>query len=442
MSGLLLLSETWQAQHRPPLCELIGIFGYQEQHSTDMLSGALGLAMRKAHEWRGDLKTSVLSADVKSAFDNVKPAILARALQSDGLHPHLIRCIIGEQLYLQARASLQGTDGDIICYNASMRQGGVESAWGFNAIARMVIRSAMTCWVASGAIGLELPLVRSLTHAIWADNFYLMGRDLHDLALLFRGVTEGLHEAGLRWKADSLEFWTADTSSSIIMQYWHPEEGLKDFKQVEEIQILGVLHCPAEPAKSVDFRLDKASDAFWSMRDFFLCKSVGARQKCSEFRKRILPVALYGACAWQWTSGLWRKLRAWENTFLKLMITASKGFGESWQEFMRRHVVTARKAYHEDGGLGVAARGLKSYYDNALNAMRKFGEQLVQSVGCPFWPAWQAWHTALTKLREGRFSVTSGGVPSASLCALGSVILIRDVEWWRLRQATGTIADP
>ena len=50
---------------------------------------------------------------------------------------------------------------------------------------------------------------------------------------------------------------------------------------------------------------------------------------------------------------------------------------------------------------------------------------------------------ALTKLREGALLADGGSkVPAASLAALGSIILTRDTEWWKLRQANGILGDP
>ena len=69
----------------------------------------------------------------------------------------------------------------------------------------------------------------------------------------------------------------------------------------------------------------------------------------------------------------------------KQVVTASKGPSESWENFMRRHAVTARQVFHQAGAEGIASRAVAQYWKAAVDGMMKFGEQVVASLHLPGW---------------------------------------------------------
>eukprot|EP00973_Karenia_brevis_P061838 8601240-Karenia_brevis.AAC.1 len=84
------------------------------------------------------------------------------------------------------------------------------------------------------------------------------------------------------------------------------------------MEILGtIVSSTGDPLRPVKHRLGKATSAFWALSKFLQCPELSLQQRFAELRKRVYPVALYGAGAWVWSRSVYNELARWENAHLR-----------------------------------------------------------------------------------------------------------------------------
>ena len=112
---------------------------------------------------------------------------------------------------LEARATLPGADpwGQPWEYTRGGREGGVDTPSLFNLIMEERMENIVEGWQARGQ-GFPLDdfrgvVANTISHAVWADNVWLISDTREGVLSMFREVTESIEEAGFEWKPSSLE---------------------------------------------------------------------------------------------------------------------------------------------------------------------------------------------------------------------------------------------
>eukprot|EP00973_Karenia_brevis_P013039 1770684-Karenia_brevis.AAC.1 len=180
-----------------------------EGHSCDQITGGLAILLDKVDEWAGEVELHVLSTDVLSAFDNLHPNVMVEAMTFWGVHPLIAAALLNEMLWTSCKVTLEGvTIVDAVKFNRAIRQGGVEAPWLFNLTMRMLIASCMPRWK-DQAYGINLPGIGLTSHALWADNVYLLAKSRREATDMFTQLTEQLMRRGMSWKPQSLQILSA-----------------------------------------------------------------------------------------------------------------------------------------------------------------------------------------------------------------------------------------
>ena len=184
--SLLSVMSKWYAQclyilakrcPKPALYHNICIYSYESCLDTRYVTTALQILMSRGMEWHNRMPTYVFNGEIHAAFDNMKPATIAKALQGAGLHPRLVAAMIAETVGLKCCPRFAGLPVDQpIPFNKCARQGGVESAYEWNSVMMMCLSKLVPLWYESG-YGVDLADGRRYTHAVWADNIWLMSHD-------------------------------------------------------------------------------------------------------------------------------------------------------------------------------------------------------------------------------------------------------------------------
>ena len=144
------------------------------------------------HEVHG---AAILAADVKQAFDNVTPAMVAEHMAEWMFPSSIIRALVMESMFLRGTASASGLGStEPFGFTACIRQGGVESPWSFNLVIRTLLRRCQNKWP-EGAV--HLPVIGDIRVLAWADNLYFVGCMWEAAVETARVFTEELHAAGL-----------------------------------------------------------------------------------------------------------------------------------------------------------------------------------------------------------------------------------------------------
>ena len=160
--------------------------------------------MDRGIEWHDRIPIYIFNGDSDGAFDNVKPDTIAAALKAAELHPRIIAAMMSEMVGLQCCPKLAGVKLDEpVVFNRCARQGGAESAFQWNAVMFMCLSEVVPLWSESG-YGVELAEGRRNTHAVWADNIWLLSHNREELQKMIHSLTGVLMHVDLHWKPDSL----------------------------------------------------------------------------------------------------------------------------------------------------------------------------------------------------------------------------------------------
>ena len=146
----------------------------------DMIVSPLQLLLDRANEWVAEDRIIVFGGDVLAAFDNLSPEVAAASLASARVHPRIIAAILYELVALSCSPEF----ADLTCqervnFNRCVRQGGVESPYLWNTTMYAVLDELVPSWEARGW-GIFWG-TRWFTHLVWADNIWLLSRDLRSM---------------------------------------------------------------------------------------------------------------------------------------------------------------------------------------------------------------------------------------------------------------------
>eukprot|EP00974_Lingulodinium_polyedra_P120205 11174104-Lingulodinium_polyedra.AAC.1 len=193
--------------HRRP--SAVHTYGFKANCSCAQVSELLRMVLDKANSF--GKSCYVLSADIKTAFQLLSHDAVQRALRRYEVPPLLRRCLLEELTGLRVKASLPGVDAPegFIPYTRGGREGGVDTPTLFNITVEDALEDVVQKWKEEGG-GFPLNDFHGVTqgsvsHAIWADNIWLVAPNLDEVLQHFYDVTSALRAAGFEWKAESLE---------------------------------------------------------------------------------------------------------------------------------------------------------------------------------------------------------------------------------------------
>lgn len=407
------------------------MLGFEPNHCTAQIITSLNVLLTKGAEWNGRYNVVIGAADVRAAFDNLSLQSVFDALKYWGFAPELIRALLEESLDLEASARFPGispTPG--FRFNRSVRQGGVESPWEWNAVMRHLLSLLVPSWEGRG-FGIDVPYMRRLTHLVWADNLYFVGSSVQQVQSMMQEFTDKLVAAGMSWKAGSLKIMHATSLEHPCEFVLNQRCETINVEAVETLEVLGAeLSKTGSSITLLEHRLAQATSCFYALKDCFLCRDVPVQQKFMEFQRRVQPVALFAAEAVAWSQTCYNLILRWENMCLRRMCMFRHHPGKTFVENVRDTTHRARKWFHKRGHKSTATLLLErqhkligaSFARLAVDIGSKVADQEPENLVA--WP-----YPGDIKARK----------PSFSVVALS--LLWKSQAWWTDEQAVMTVID-
>ena len=151
----------------PRVYKKVGIAGYERNINIEVVTAAIQNLLRHGDEWADIQKVLVLQADVKKAFDNLHPKYIAKALERRGIPADLIASFLDESSNLQCAPEFEDLDIPKCKFTKAIRQGGLESPYGWNEVMRDILAVLQLRWREEG-LGIDLGDggKKRLTHSV------------------------------------------------------------------------------------------------------------------------------------------------------------------------------------------------------------------------------------------------------------------------------------
>ena len=167
-------------------------------------------------------------------------------------------------------------------------------------------------------LGVKISPTRTVTHAIWSDNIYFVGKNLHEITIMIKSVTELFHHHGLSWKKKSVVWMEAGEIDKLVPLPEFPVPGQEDpsltMRQVISMDSLGTkIFFDGSDEGAVTEAIRRADNAFWAHKDVFFGKYIAWQAKFRFFETHVIPVLLHSAAIWTWSKHLCSTLNGWEN---------------------------------------------------------------------------------------------------------------------------------
>ncbi len=205
--------------------------------ATEFITTPLASMLDRAAEWRSSERLIVSNGDVASAFDHMTPELVAKALLAGRVHRKVAAAMVRENSDLSCHPEFQGILLELgIPFNRCFRQGGVESAYCWNMVMYMILDLVVPVWHES-----EYGIVlngRRYSHAVWADNVWLLATCPRHFQSMVNSLTTLFHEYGLEWKLDSLMFMDSRQDETVSLTTSAQGQHV-DIPAVEGMPVLG-----------------------------------------------------------------------------------------------------------------------------------------------------------------------------------------------------------
>ena len=165
------------------------------------MAASLQLLLGKGRERASRAPAWILSADLATAFDEIRLGKLFRALARWGAPLCLAFATLREVYGVDAEPFLAGARADSVSF-FRLRQGGPESTTLFSAVIRRAPDSAVPARRSMGRRGIDLPFVRA-DRVVFAGNVFLAGRSESEVLGMFGCAAAASYEFRLSWKPAS-----------------------------------------------------------------------------------------------------------------------------------------------------------------------------------------------------------------------------------------------
>ena len=241
MAILINKMRTFFKWTRPPSFTSHLIYGYEEGCSPEMLGRILSTLMVSSSEWR--IPLTILSLDIKKAFDNAAPWAAAESLRFLGTPPILIKGFLAEMRELKAIISINGIQGNPVEYERSVRQGCTGSPFVWNCILRHVFAQAESTIQTSGHqdLGIWLAGHGRVWWLAWADNILILSETLQGGQILMTALSDAFGKLNLHWKKTGSTCWSTERAEES-WEYWPLGEAYEETSQAFREHILNLGH--------------------------------------------------------------------------------------------------------------------------------------------------------------------------------------------------------
>ena len=311
----------------------VHIYGFRKFCSTSMISESLRRMLHLSREWGSSIV--IISADILKAFGSLNHEVFAEGLLRRGAHPGLVNAFMQEYYDLRGRVSIADSGhSEWFEFSKGGRQGGSETPGLFNTIMEMIAEPLVESWKARG-FGWVMDEMDPFTHAVWANNWFLVGKSVEEAMIMMKELTQAVLSSGLRWKPESLEMMTSMAMAQVQGETFVASDGsVINIKAVEVLSVLGILRDRGgNTGTSVDFRLSRAEACFWKNFGVLSVKEGGVRDRLVAFSATVDSTLLHGACGWHCNKKLFDEIKAWENIKLRRMFGMKRIPGEGRFEY-------------------------------------------------------------------------------------------------------------
>eukprot|EP00973_Karenia_brevis_P093483 12417512-Karenia_brevis.AAC.1 len=360
------------------------IFGFEECHATEQIIVGLTLLLQRGREWFHEAPVSILSADVKGAFDTLCIDTVIQSCMYWQIPGDLVKALIEETLDLMATATVHGIDTNRqFPFNRCAKQGGKEAPWEWNLVMRHALDLCRDKWTRSG-LGINMPVVGPVMYVVWADNVYFISHHALEVQHMAQDFTNVLQSFRLQWKPESLEYLSTDPGSPKTLTLWQEHECL-EVPQVEVMEVLGAkIARDGNTLTSMRHRLGRATACFWKYSDALCEKSLSLHKRLSEFEKRVHGTALYGAGAWTWSQTMYTELYRWENEVLRRIAQFRRAPDKAYFKHIQHSTQRVRKIFHGQRNVSICTKVLDVLHRTAGSSFAKLScETSLDMVGMP-----------------------------------------------------------
>ena len=160
-----------------------------------------------------------------------------------------------------------------------------------------------------------------VTHAVWADNFYLIAKSQAEAIVMANELTAVIYAKGFKWKPASLEcLCSSNASFEGDMHVVAPDGEKMKVAGVEHMLALGVLldRCGSTDT-TISHRMAQADKVFYKHLKALANSNGGLEQRLRAFMSSSAATLLYNACGWHLTDHTLLRVKRWENHKIRKM---------------------------------------------------------------------------------------------------------------------------
>ena len=235
--------------------------GCRIAHITELLREILHLSRK----WGRD--AYILQLDVRTEFGSMSHGEIVLTLRRRGVHPYLIGAVEAEYRFLIGRVILADADvSEQLAFLRGGRQGGIETPSLYTTMMEDVAGDLVEDWNEKG-LGFQLEEgSQPVNHALWADNFFIIGGSWDQVSYMLRTLTVKLYALGFTWKPDSPELLPSQCSKTPDVTSFLTPDGVD-----LELQVVGHLVClgvyldnVGSTSESFNYRATQADKSFYA----------------------------------------------------------------------------------------------------------------------------------------------------------------------------------
>ena len=186
---------------RPLPCQM---FGFRSGRQCLDIVSYLVESLRKAEEEGGE-KLFVVSVDVASSFDAIRPGILGDALLSRGGSVFFGAAVVRENLNLFCRPSFGHVSCEPVAKEVGARQGGSRTPSAWNQLVATLVDELMQFWSGRGPAVSRAPEGNDFAILVEADNIFLTTDSVAEAARRSWEVANVFKSRKLLFNVSSLE---------------------------------------------------------------------------------------------------------------------------------------------------------------------------------------------------------------------------------------------
>ena len=277
------------------------MFGFRSGRQCLDIVSYLVEGLRKAEEW-GE-KLFVVSMDVASAFDAIRPEILC-----------------DENLNLFCRPSFGHVSCEPVALEVGAWQGGPRTPSARNQLVAPLVDELLLLWSGRGSAVSWAPEWNDFSILLWADIF-LTTDSAAETARRSCEVADVFKSRKLLFNESSLEILPSraaekDSTPSVL-------EGGEMFRWVHSLQVLGCfLDGTGSTVSLAKGRLLQGRKRFNKLRPFLCCPQIPSEERIRGFYSTVGTSVLW--CAGCWTPSLKEQVSVQENRWLCCILGVRK----------------------------------------------------------------------------------------------------------------------